>query len=96
MAIVFKQSFCNFLFVGDQPRTATINFGKDPNPEPDLRIFLSDSSPLRDGAKNDIWHISKGYGWIHTKLGGQVGSATRKNCFSFGEDPNPDLETRII
>ena len=26
------------------------------------------------------------------KLGGQVENATRKNCFNFGEDLNPDLE----
>ena len=28
-----------------------INFGEDLNPDPDLRIFFSDSSPLRDWAK---------------------------------------------
>ena len=35
--------------------------------------FSSDSSPLRDRAKNDMLHnISKGYGWIPQKLCGQV------------------------
>ena len=38
---------------GDRQRTATLNLGEDPNPDPDLRILKSDSSPLRDGAKND-------------------------------------------
>ena len=41
-----------------------IQFGEDPSPDLDMRIiyFLSDSSPLRDGAKNDIQHdISKMY-----------------------------------
>ena len=40
LGTVFKQSFWNFfLCVGDQPRTATLNFVEDPNPDPDLRIF---------------------------------------------------------
>ena len=30
------------------------------------------------------------------KLGGQVGCVTRTNLFDFGEDPNPDLDTRVI
>ena len=34
--------------------------------------------------------ISKSYGQIRMKLGGQLGSVTRKNGFDFGEDPNPD------
>ena len=52
---------------------------------------------MRDMAKNDIWHnISKDYGCIWTKLGGQVGCVTRRNRFNFGEDPNPDPDTRII
>ena len=38
----------------------------------------------------------KMFGRMRTKLGGQVGSATRKNCFNFGEDPNPDPDTRVI
>ena len=60
-----------FVYVGDWLRTATQNFGEDPNPDPDLRIFPSDSSPLRHGAKIDIqYDMSKSYGWIMTKLGG--------------------------
>ena len=31
-------------------RKNLLNFSDDPNPDPDL-IILSDSSPLRDGAK---------------------------------------------
>ena len=38
LATVFKQSFWNFLYVGDRPRTETLHF-EDPNPDPDLRIF---------------------------------------------------------
>ena len=30
------------------------------------------------------------------KLGGQVGCVTRTNCFDFGEDLNPDPESRIF
>ena len=45
-----------FVYVVDWPRTATLLFGEGLNSDPDLRIFKSDSSPLRDGAKNDIWH----------------------------------------
>ena len=30
------------------------------------------------------------------KLGGQFGYMTRMNPFEFGEDPNSDLDTRII
>ena len=60
-----------------------LKFGDDLNPGPDLRIC--DSSPLGDMVKNDIKHnISKGYGWIHMKLGGEIGSATRNNLFNFG------------
>ena len=40
LATVFKQLFKkSFVCVGDQPRTATLNFCEDPNPNPDLRIF---------------------------------------------------------
>ena len=53
--------------------------------------FLSDFSTLRDRAKNDILHnISKGYGWIRTKLGVRVGSVTRTSRFGFGEAPDSD------
>ena len=44
--IIFGHSFqaiilnC-FVYVGDQKRTATLNFGEDPNPDLDLRIFIS-------------------------------------------------------
>ena len=31
-----------------------------------------------------------------TKLGGHVGCVATTNWFDFGEDPNPDLDTRII
>ena len=34
--------------------------------------------------------ISKSYGLIRTKLGGQVESVTRMNCLDFGEYPHPD------
>ena len=40
--------------------------------------------------------ISQKVGRIRTKLGGQVGGATRNNSFNFGEDPIPDLDTGII
>ena len=33
-------------------RTKRLEFGEDPDPT--TRIFLGDSSPLRDRAKNDI------------------------------------------
>ena len=43
--------------------------------------------------QHDIW---KSCGRIRTKLGGQVGCVTRKNCFDFGEDLNPDPDQRIF
>ena len=49
---------------------------------------------MRDEAKNNIEHdISKSCVRIRMKLGGQVGCVTKMNCFDFGEDPNPDLDT---
>jgi len=43
-------------------RTKWFDFGEDPNLNPDMRIFkfffLSDSSTLRDGAKNDVHYIT--------------------------------------
>ena len=62
------------LLYSNYARTAALNFGENPNPDPDVRIFLSDSSPLRERAKKlYISHnISKGYGWIRLKLGAQV------------------------
>ena len=30
------------------------------------------------------------------KLGGRVGGVTTTNSFDFGEDPNPDLDTRFF
>ena len=48
-------------------------FGEDPDPDTRIFSFLSDFSPLKDGAKNDIYHdISKSCGRIMTKLGGWV------------------------
>ena len=43
---IFGQSFqaivLNFCgYVVDRPKTATLNFGEDPNPDLDLRIFIS-------------------------------------------------------
>ena len=38
----------------------------------------------------------KCYEWIRSKLGVQVGCATKTNWLDFGEDLDPDLETRII
>ena len=34
--------------------------------------------------------ILKGYGWIGTKLGGEVGCLIMTNLFDFGEDSDPD------
>ena len=39
--------------------------------------------------------ISKSCERIRTILGGQVGCVTRMNRLDFGEDPNPDPDTRI-
>ena len=36
--IVLKFIVC-IVCVGEQPRTATVNFGEYPNPDPDLRIL---------------------------------------------------------
>ena len=36
-------------------------------------------------------YLKKFYVWIRMKLGGHVGCVTRKNWFSFGEDPDLDL-----
>ena len=33
---------------------------------------------------------------IRTKIGGPVGCVTSTNWFNFGDDPNPDPDTRII
>ena len=49
-------------------------------------------SPLF-GCEHDL---SIRYGWIWTKLGGQVGCFTRTNLFDFVEDPNQDPDTRIF
>ena len=40
--------------VGYVTMTNLFDFGEDPNPDPTTIIFKSDSSPLRDRAKNDI------------------------------------------
>ena len=82
--------------VGCLTRKNWFNF--DENPDPDLTIFLSDSSPLRDGAKLIYRTISqKVLDGFWTKLGGDVGCVvTTTNWFDFGEDPNLDLDTRII
>ena len=40
--------------------------------------------------------ISKSYGWILTKFGGQVGCVTRMNWLDFGEDMGSDSDTRIF
>ena len=50
----------------------------------------------RSGSTHMKHVMSKSYGLIRMKLGGQVGCVTRKNGFGFGEDPNWDLDTRII
>ena len=42
--------------VGCVTRTNRLDFGKNPDPDPTAR-FLSDSSPLRDRAKNDIYSM---------------------------------------
>ena len=39
--------------VGNLTRKKWFDFGDDPDPDPTSGIFLSDSSPLRDGAKNE-------------------------------------------
>ena len=86
-AIVFNF----FVHAGDRPRTAEINCGEDPNSNP--RNFFSDSSPLRE--KRHVLHnVSRGWGWIPTKLGGQVGCATRTNWFDFAENLNPHPDPR--
>ena len=40
--------------VGCVTRTNRLDFGEDPDSEPDTRIIKSESSPLRDRAKNHI------------------------------------------
>ena len=40
--------------IGCVTRKTWLDFGKDPDSDLDTRIFLSDSSSLRDQAKNDI------------------------------------------
>ena len=58
--------------------------------------YLSDFTIERSG-KTDIQHdISKSCGRIQMKLGVQVGCVTRKNWSDFGEDPNPDLDMRVV
>ena len=58
--------------------------------------FKSDSSPMRDGPKNDIQHdISKTCERIQPKLVGQVGCVRRKDSFYFGVHLKPDPDTRI-
>ena len=39
--------------VGCVTRTNRLDFGEDPDPDKTTKIYLSDSSPLRDRAKND-------------------------------------------
>ena len=68
-------------------RTNWLDFGEDLAP----RIFFNDSSPLRDGTKNDMLHdILKSCGHFTTKPGGWVGEVTRTNRFNFGSGPDPD------
>ena len=51
----------------------------------------SDSSPLRDRAKNDRQHdISKSYVQFMRTRGGWVGSVTRTSRLDFGSVPDPD------
>ena len=51
-------------------RMNRLDFGEDP--DQNTMIFKSDSSPLRDKAKNDKEHdiLKKTHGWVMTKLGG--------------------------
>ena len=43
-----------------------------------------------------VQDISKCCGRIRMKLGGHIGRVTRLNVLDFSEDPDPDLDTRII
>ena len=65
-------------------RTNRLNLGEDSDPI----NFFSDSSQLRDGAKNHMQHdIAKRCRRIMTKLGGRVGYVTRTSRLDFGSGP---------
>ena len=64
-------------------RNNRLDIGEDLDPITGLE-FLIDSSPLRDGAQNNISQdISKSYGWILMKLGGSVGCVATTDTHKF-------------